>query len=500
MMSDKIAFAALRTMRAALQDLLDKHPFFGTLALHVPFKLDRQRMGVACDGNEIRFDPDWVLTQTPESLSVVTARIVLACALKHHTRRDDRDYMRWQKSSLVATAPILIDADLLRYEGGIDQFLTDLEMPYLVGRIEGMDCETIYTMVQDEDDECQPKPQPQPQGGSQENDEDGSEGGEGDQGTSSHDDNGQGQPQPQDDDQEDEQDDDQQGNEQDETDEDSQEQEQDDSNGDDTAEEPPPQENDPRLSGEVMDAPPDPQPQEGDDAGQSSSQPHQQQDARWDDALRQSEQFAKVQGNMPGAMEATILAGSQGTVDWRELLQRFLTASAKIDYSWRKPNRRFIGDNIYLPSLDSKSMGPIVFAVDTSGSMSDDALRECWTEIRAAAEMLNPESVTVVQVDAEVQSFEVYDGSELPDVIEARGRGGTYFDPAFEAVEEEMMQPPACMIYLTDLMGTVTVPEPEYPVLWAAVESPTHYRENEYDWPCEWGERIWISEYGQNAG
>ena len=39
-----------------------------------------------------------------------SARVVLACALKHHTRRGDRDPERWQRASQLVTHGLLRDA------------------------------------------------------------------------------------------------------------------------------------------------------------------------------------------------------------------------------------------------------------------------------------------------------------------------------------------------------------------------------------------------------
>ena len=38
------------------------------------------------------------------------ARVVMACALKHHTRRGERDSERWQTASQLVTHALLRDA------------------------------------------------------------------------------------------------------------------------------------------------------------------------------------------------------------------------------------------------------------------------------------------------------------------------------------------------------------------------------------------------------
>jgi len=55
------------------------------------------------------------------------------------------------------------------------------------------------------------------------------------------------------------------------------------------------------------------------------------------------------------------------------------------------------------------------------------------------------------------------------DVIDrnAPGRGGTDFRPVFEEVDT-WDEPPAALVYLTDLDGTFPTEEPGYPVLWVS--------------------------------
>ena len=59
--------------------------------------------------------------------------------------------------------------------------------------------------------------------------------------------------------------------------------------------------------------------------------------------------------------------------DWRAVLREFVSAHARNDYSWARPNRRFIAQGLYLPGLHSEELGDVVLAVDTSGSIGEQA-------------------------------------------------------------------------------------------------------------------------------
>jgi predicted metal-dependent peptidase len=52
------------------------------------------------------------------------------------------------------------------------------------------------------------------------------------------------------------------------------------------------------------------------------------------------------------------------------------------DYStWRRPSKRFLGQDIYMPSTVGESMGDLVVAIDTSGSIGSKELQVFLSEV-----------------------------------------------------------------------------------------------------------------------
>ena len=90
--------------------LLRDQPFFGSLALRLPIRADASRETIASDGHEIRYSPQWVADTDADLIKTAIGRVVLACTLKHHTRRRERDPERWQRASQVVTHGLLRDA------------------------------------------------------------------------------------------------------------------------------------------------------------------------------------------------------------------------------------------------------------------------------------------------------------------------------------------------------------------------------------------------------
>ena len=213
----------------------------------------------------------------------------------------------------------------------------------------------------------------------------------------------------------------------------------------------------PGAIGEVTDA--------VDENGAAPSQADKaRQEHEWAIASEQALRSAKACGHEPSGVERAIERERQSEVDWRSVLRDFVSASRPSDYSWTPPNRRHLGRGLYLPSIVRASVGELVIAVDTSGSIGADELDQFAGEISAIAEDVQPESIRVVYCDAAVQADQEFEPGEAV-VLSSKGGGGTDFRPVFTWVDEQGLTP-ACLIYLTDLACESYPEPPPYPVLW----------------------------------
>jgi predicted metal-dependent peptidase len=129
-------------------------------------------------------------------------------------------------------------------------------------------------------------------------------------------------------------------------------------------------------------------------------------------------------------------------------------------------DRRHIARGLYLPSLRSETLGPVVVAVDTSGSIDDATLAAFSAEVTAIMDEVAPEAIHVVYCDEAVAGTETYHAGDVI-ALTPRGGGGTAFRPVFDWIARSDIQP-VCAIYLTDLDGDDFGPAPDYPVLWVS--------------------------------
>ena len=465
-MSARVLSESALRVSDCVTELLRKQPFFGSLVLRLPLRPDFSRETLATDGQEIRYSPRWVAETDSHLIETAMARVVMACALKHHTRRGERDPERWQMASQLVTHALIRDAGFT--------------LPPAAQAWDGLTVEQAYDRLQAEDGDsgndgsaspdaaagASPAGQASP---------DSDDGDSDDQTDSSADDSdgrdedGDGEPNGE---AGDDQDGDGQGH-----------------DGNDEADEgasDAPPSHDPSGTGEVMDA----DARAGDD-GESAEAPVDvtAEEQAWDEAMHQALNIARAEGKVPGHVEETIQSAHASTLDWRALLRRYMTDAASHDYSWSAPNRRFIDSGLYLPSIRSEGIETIAFIIDISSSLPTATLAEFWAELREVAAEIRPESVIVLQVDTIVQDVAEHAADDLPYEIAIKGRGGTDFRPGFAWLDEQGIQPGVCL-YFTDMeCSDYPEAEPPFPTIWV------DYGDADSPWrhPAPWGEHISIA-------
>lgn len=220
------------------------------------------------------------------------------------------------------------------------------------------------------------------------------------------------------------------------------------------------------AGGGVEDMPGDPKPGDGEGNQQATQSQMNEAERDWKQALAQAAHAAKQQGKLPAGMERLIEDLLEASQNWKEILIRFMTEKAPDDFSWSRPNRRFIGTGLYLPMMQSTNTGEVVVCVDTSGSIGAKELAEFGGEIQSICSDLKPKKVIVIYCDAAVNKVVEFGPHDVV-VLEAVGGGGTSFKPPFRYIEDKGLSP-KCLVYLTDGYGDF--PDEDdvpFPTLWA---------------------------------
>jgi predicted metal-dependent peptidase len=214
---------------------------------------------------------------------------------------------------------------------------------------------------------------------------------------------------------------------------------------------------DPGGCGEVREMP-------GPDGGKASKADLEKAEAEWKQAAVMAANMAKKQGKLPAGIDRLVQDIIQPKVPVAELLARFVAEITKNDFSWMVPNRRYVSQGLFLPSLHKPEVGEVILLVDTSGSISQNDLN------LVAGVMQNilgiyQKGFTLVYVDAAVAGIQEI-GPDDNLKLEAKGGGGTDFRPGFEWIEKEGREPKA-VIYITDgYCNSFPEVEPPFPVMW----------------------------------
>lgn len=182
--------------------------------------------------------------------------------------------------------------------------------------------------------------------------------------------------------------------------------------------------------------------------------------------IAQAAQAAKMQGKMPASLAEIVADIVNVRTPWYEILERYMVSFTKTDYSWSRPNRRYLSSGHYLPSTgNTPQMGEIVVQIDVSGSISKQELDYYNGHLQAILQATNPERVHVLYVDTSVQRHDVFECGEEFDLRFYSG-GGTHMPAGFDYLAEQGIDPDVCVV-LTD-MYTNFGTEPGFPVIWCA--------------------------------
>ena len=201
-----------------------------------------------------------------------------------------------------------------------------------------------------------------------------------------------------------------------------------------------------------------------------------QADDAWEQHIRSAARQAGSGSGIPYGMRRYLREVEHcPTANWRMLLQDFIRHD-RSDFVFAYPDHRYQGD-VILPSFRENVYGERVdqlwFFVDTSGSISDEALSEAFLQIRQAMEQLDALSGQLAFFDSELSDFFPISSVEELYRLQPVGGGGTSFGPIFRALEgispEEL---PVAIVILTD--GCAAFPQEEaargIPVLWVITD------------------------------
>jgi hypothetical protein len=176
-----------------------------------------------------------------------------------------------------------------------------------------------------------------------------------------------------------------------------------------------------------------------------------------DKVLRRGKELSRV----------LVFSGSQPELNWARVLREAFPQRRQIQPDYLRPNRRFPRRVGEIPGRRRRPPKPkLLVGIDTSGSMSGEALGRVAREIQRLARQAN---LTLAECDAAIHRIYPLAGPLGPFV----GGGDTNFVPVFD--EARAARRFEGLVYFTDGKGNLPKTAPSVPTLWVLTHGDPFY-------------------------
>lgn len=184
-------------------------------------------------------------------------------------------------------------------------------------------------------------------------------------------------------------------------------------------------------------------------------------------AAVQTARMSNKAGAIPGDTLLVLDQYLHPKLPWNQILHNYFNALVQDDRSYSRPSRRH--EDILMPgSLGRSGLEHLLFAIDISGSTTDEQVAQANAEVQFIQEDLSPERLTMITFDTKVRDIYEFERGEDYAGIEVHGRGGTNVAPVYEYAKTNNV---TAMIILTDLEFTIP-PDPKIPIIFVCVDNP----------------------------
>lgn len=148
-------------------------------------------------------------------------------------------------------------------------------------------------------------------------------------------------------------------------------------------------------------------------------------------------------GNVPMSIRKRLQDLIEPKMDWRALLDSHLRSALKDDFTFMRLSRRDFGGGFVLPAQDVLECVEVDIALDVSGSMTDEMVRDILSEVKGIMETFPDFKLRVIQFDTTVHYFKEFTPHNLDDIhdVERAAHGGTRFECVWEYWKKNDIEP-----------------------------------------------------------
>lgn len=157
----------------------------------------------------------------------------------------------------------------------------------------------------------------------------------------------------------------------------------------------------------------------------------------------------------PAGVKRLIDAFTKPKMDWRSLLETHMKSSIKSDYTFQRMNRRSWSLGAILPGMDFMDTVKLAIAIDTSGSMTDEMLRDFLGEVKGIMDTFQDFELTLWTFDTQVYNPQRFTMENADEILtyDPKGGGGTLFEVNWDYMKEEGLQPERFVMFTDGYPG-----------------------------------------------
>lgn len=154
-------------------------------------------------------------------------------------------------------------------------------------------------------------------------------------------------------------------------------------------------------------------------------------------------------GNVPAGVKRLIKDITEPKMDWRELLEMQIKSSIRDDWTFRRLSRRTWSTGCILPGQNDTDTIDVEVFIDTSGSITEQMLKDFLSEVKGIMEMFPEFRLGVATFDTRVYNYKVFTQETADQILEyeIKGGGGTDFMACWEFLKQEEIEPNTLVMF-----------------------------------------------------
>jgi len=159
---------------------------------------------------------------------------------------------------------------------------------------------------------------------------------------------------------------------------------------------------------------------------------------------------ASPAGKVPAGVRRMIDEFTTPIMDWRAMLEAHIQSSIKDDFTFNRPSRRSWSPDgetlasVIMPGQNFKDTVSVAISIDTSGSMTDEMLRDFLSEVKGIMDTFDDFELWLWTFDTRVYNPKKFTPNNLDEIYsyDPKGGGGTLFECNWEFMREPLSVDP----------------------------------------------------------